>query len=68
VLPNPLFGINAVTGEEFLKLLICNEPANKIVDYGRERVVTSDSFVKRFLLGPSRHGCGDGQEHGKHKC
>jgi hypothetical protein len=68
VLPDAFPGINAVTDEELLKLLVGNEPANEIVDHRSERVVTAHAFVQRFLLGSRRHGCGDRQEHGKQKC
>src|SRR5919205_3641205 len=45
MLADALFGINAVAGEELLKLLVGNESANEIVDHSGERVVTADPFV-----------------------
>src|ERR671925_643686 len=50
-----LLRINAVTNKEFLKLLVGNQPADEIINHSGQCVIATDTFVKRFLLGPYRY-------------
>src|SRR6185295_11379268 len=47
--------IDTMTDEKFLKLLVGNQPANKVINHCGQCVVTADSFVERLLLGPDHY-------------
>jgi hypothetical protein len=56
-----------VTDEELIKLLIRHKPPDKIVHHCGECVVTTDTFVERFLLRLGRRRTADRQQQGKYQ-
>jgi hypothetical protein len=36
--------------EEFLKLLVSNQPNDEVVNHKRQRVIAAEAFIQRFLL------------------